>query len=96
MANYIIISILAVIVIIGICATVKHFKGQGGCCGGSSYKPKKKKLSKVLYQKTFKVNDMHCEHCKSRVEETVNDISGITSKVDLKKWFAYCFLCRRY
>ena len=28
---------------------------------------------------------MHCEHCKNRVEEAVNDIKGIAGKVDLKK-----------
>lgn len=85
MENYIIIGIIAVIVVIGIIYTVKHFKGEGGCCGGGSYKPKKKKLSKVLYQKSFKVNGMHCDHCKNRVEEVVNDIKGVAGKVDLKK-----------
>lgn len=85
MENCIIIGIIAVIVVIGIIYTVKHFKGEGGCCGGGSYKPKKKKLSKVLYQKTFKVDGMHCDHCKNRVEEVVNDIKGVAGKVDLKK-----------
>ena len=28
---------------------------------------------------------MHCQHCKNRVEEVVNDIKGIAGKVDLKK-----------
>ena len=28
---------------------------------------------------------MHCEHCKRRVEEAVNDIKGIAGRVDLKK-----------
>ena len=28
---------------------------------------------------------MHCEHCKSRVEEAVNDIKGVAGKVNLKK-----------
>ena len=85
MENIIIIGILAVIVAIGIVNTVKHFKGQGGCCGGGSYKPRKKKLPKVRYRKTFKVDGMHCEHCKNRVEEVVNDIQGVSGKVNLKK-----------
>ena len=86
MENIIIIGILAVVIVIGIVNTVKHFKGQGGCCGGGgSYKPRKKKLSAVLYTKTFKVNGMHCEHCQSRVEEVVNDIQGVAGKVNLKK-----------
>lgn len=83
--NYIIVGIIAVIVVIGIIYTVKHFKGKGGCCGGGSYKPRRKKLSDVKYKKTFKVGGMHCEHCKNRVEEAINDIKGIAGKVDLKK-----------
>ncbi len=85
MGDYIIIGVLAVIVCIGVVYTIKHFKGEGGCCGGGSYKPKKKKLSNVLYQRTFKVDGMHCEHCKNRVEEIVNDIKGVAGRVDLKK-----------
>lgn len=57
----------------------------GGCCSSSGYKLKSKKLSNVLYQKTFQVEGMHCEHCKNRVEEVVNDIKGVAGKVDLKK-----------
>lgn len=85
MENVIIIVIVALAAAAGIIHTVKHFKGQGGCCGGGSYKPRKKKLVSVKYQKTFKVDGMHCEHCKNRVEEIVNDIPGIAGKVNLKK-----------
>ena len=86
MENYIIIGVIAVIVVIAVISSVKHFKGEGGCCGGGkSFKPKRKKLSGIRYQKTFKVDGMHCEHCKNRVEEVINDMPGISGKVDLKK-----------
>ncbi len=85
MENIVIIIILVIVAGIGVRSTVKHFKGQGGCCGGSGYRPKKKKLAKVLYQKTFHVDGMHCGHCKNRVEETVNDIRGVSGKVNLQK-----------
>lgn len=86
MENYIIIAILIIVVLISIRSSVKHFKGEGGCCGGGkSYKPKKKKLPNVIEQRTFKVSGMHCEHCKNRVEEEVNDIPDVAGKVDLKK-----------
>ena len=84
MLDYFIVGVIAVVVIIGIIYTVKHFRGQSGCCGGGGYKPRRKKLSRVLYQKTFKVDGMQCEHCKNRVEEVVNDIEGVSGKVDLK------------
>ena len=85
MENVIIIAIVVMAVAAGIRSTVRHFKGQGGCCGGGGYRPGRKKLPKVLYQKTFRIEGMHCEHCKNRVEEVVNDIKGVAGKVSLKK-----------
>jgi len=87
MGNYIIIFVIAVILSFAVFSTAKHFKGEGGCCGGSAYQPKKKKLSGVKYQKIFKIGGLHCKNCKNRVEEAVNDIRGIAGKVDLKKGF---------
>ena len=85
MENYIIIGVIVVIAGFGLYSTIKHFKGQGGCCGGGSYKPKKKKLKNVLYQKTFKIEGMHCDHCKNRVEEVIGDMKGLAGTVNLKK-----------
>ena len=39
----------------------------------------------MLYQKTFKVEGMHCDHCKNRVEEVIGDMKGLAGKVNLKK-----------
>lgn len=85
MTDAIIVVILVIALVFGVRSMVKHFKRKGGCCGSADYKPKKKKLSKVLYQKTFQVEGMHCEHCKARVEEVVNDIRGVSGSVNLKK-----------
>ena len=85
MENYLIIGFIAVLVAVGLFYTVKHFKGSGSCCGGGSYRPKRKKLSGIRYQKTFKGGGMHCEHCRIRVEESVDDIPAVAGKVDLKK-----------
>lgn len=85
MLDIIIIAGIVVIAGFGLRAAIAHFKGQGGCCGGGSYRPKKKKLSQVKYQKTFHVEGMHCAHCKYRVEEVVNDIRGVAGKVNLKQ-----------
>ena len=85
MENIIIIGIIAAVVAIGIVNTMKHFKGQGGCCGSNSYKPRRKKLPNVKYRKTFRVEGMHCEHCRNRVMEAINDIDGVSGVVNLKK-----------
>lgn len=85
MENFVIIAILVLVIGFGVVYTVKHFKGQGGgCCGGGDYRPKRKRISGVIDRKTFFVEGMHCEHCKNRVEEIVNDMDGVAGKVDLK------------
>jgi len=84
MENFFIIAALGLILALAIFSTVKHFRGEGGCCGGGSYKPKRKSLRQVKYKKTFRIEGMHCEHCKRRVEEAVNDIPSLAAAVDLK------------
>lgn len=84
MDNYIIIGILLVISAIAVGTLLKR-KGRKGCCGSGDYKPRKKKLQKVIATKTFAVAGMHCEKCANRVTEVVNDIPGAAGVVNLKK-----------
>ena len=85
MGDIIIIAILVVVVVIAIKPIEKHLKGQGGCCGGDSYKPKKKKLEHVIEKKEFHIDGMHCENCSNRVMGKINDIPGVSAEVKLKK-----------
>ena len=85
MENTVIIGILLVIAFFAI-RTIVIRKGRKGCCGsGSDYKPRKKKLKKVIATKVFVVDGMHCEKCANRVTEVVNDIPGAAGVVNLKK-----------
>ncbi|MBQ8597680.1 MAG: heavy-metal-associated domain-containing protein [Lachnospiraceae bacterium] len=87
MENVIITIVLVVLLLIGIRATKKHFKRQGGCCGGSG-KPTpipEKKLDNVIARKVVVVEGMTCDHCKNWVEKSINNIDGAAAKVDLKK-----------
>ena len=86
MADFVIIGILIILIIIGIRSGVKHFKGEGGCCGGgSSVKGKRKKLKQVVKQRTVVIDGMTCEHCKARVESRLNSLDGVLAKVNLKR-----------
>ena len=85
MENIIVVVLLVIIVLVALRATIKRLKGKGGCCSGGGYKPKKKKLKTVIEKKTFYVKGMHCEHCKNRIEESVNCIAGVSATVNLKK-----------
>lgn len=86
MADVIIIVILVILIIVGISSTIKHLKGEGGCCGGSSsVKVKRKKLKQVVKQRTVIIEGMTCEHCKARVESRLNELDGVSAKVNLKR-----------
>lgn len=90
MADVIILVILFILVIIGIRSCIRHFKGEGGCCGGGSYvKVKRKKLKQVVKQRTIIIEGMTCEHCKARVESSLNVLEGVSAKVNLKKKTAF-------
>lgn len=80
-----ILGILAVAVVMAVFFSVKHFRGQGGCCGGGTYQPRKKRLKTVALKRTFRVEGMHCQNCVNRVMEAVNDIPGASAAVNLKK-----------
>ncbi len=85
MENYTLAAIIVILGVLGVAYTIRHFAKRGGCCGSSDYRPRRKKLQRVLYVKHFKVDGMHCAHCKARVEEAINDIRGACAKVDLKR-----------
>lgn len=86
MADYIIAGILIIMFVIGVRACVKHFKGEGGCCGGgSSVKVKRKKLKQVVKQRIVVIEGMTCEHCKARVESKLNALDGVSARVNLKR-----------
>ena len=86
MIDVIIVAIVVILVIVGFASTRKHFKGQGGCCGGSAPAPKQnKKLDHVIATRTVIVDGMTCDHCKNWVEKSINDIDGAACKVNLSK-----------
>lgn len=85
MINVIIICVLIVLGIIGIRSSARHFKGEGGCCGGSTVKVRKKKLKQVDRQRIFVVDGITCNHCKNRIESRLNCLDGVSAKVNVKK-----------
>ena len=82
-----IIAVLAVIVVFALRASLKHMKGDSGCCGGGGtlVEPEKKLDGPVLGKKVIQIEGMHCENCKNSVERAVNRIDGASCQVNLKK-----------
>ena len=87
-SNIIIIVILVLVLLVALRGSIKHFKGEGGCCGGSGgtvKEPDKKLSGTVIKTKVFKIDGMHCENCTNRVKRSINRIDGVSAKLNLKK-----------
>ncbi|MBU5488854.1 heavy-metal-associated domain-containing protein [Clostridium sp. MSJ-8] len=97
MGNVIIIIVLCVALFFAIRSSLKHFKGEGGCCGGGpDIKPEKKKLeNQKIAEKVISIEGMHCDHCKNTVERYINDIEGAVAKVNLRKNIAVVSMDRK-
>ena len=90
MTDIIVILVIAVFVLLGVRSTIKHFKGEGACCGGGGGSivldiPDKKLDNPVLGKKVLKISGMHCEHCVKAVTEAINKIDGAAAKVNLSE-----------
>ena len=88
MGTAIIIGILAIIVVIAVISSVKHMKGEDGCCGGGGdtvAEEKKTLANPVIAVKTVDIEGMHCENCKNSIEHQINRIDGAACQVNLKK-----------
>lgn len=89
MADIIILLIVLVVIIFAVKGTIKHFKGEGGCCGGGGKglvdSTKKTLEHPKIGEKTVKISGMHCDHCVGSVAAAINKIDGAAAKVNLKK-----------
>lgn len=88
MGTAIVVIVILVGMIFAVKNSLKHLKGEGGCCGGSgSSEPKVKKqhLSQVVAVKHLEIEGMHCDNCRKRVENCLNSLDQVNAKVNLDK-----------
>lgn len=85
MGNAVIIGILILLCFAALRSSVQHFKGQGGCCGGSRVPKQRKVITNTLYKKEIFIEGMHCENCKNSVEKSINSIEGACARVNLEE-----------
>lgn len=100
MADTIIILVVVVILIFALKGSIRHFRGEGACCGGGSGSVKTKKVKKktldgpVTGQRTIRISGMHCRNCANSVTNALNAIDGVSAKVSLKDNTAEVFFDR--
>ena len=83
-STIIIVIILIVILFFAVKNSIPHFRGEGGCCGGSGKEKlvKPVKLEKVISTKIIDIEGMRCENCHRRVQNALNSIEGVNAKVN--------------
>ena len=83
-STIIIVVILVVILFFAVKNAIPHFRGEGGCCGGSGKEKliKPAKLEEVIATKVVKIEGMRCENCHRRVQNALNSIDGVNAKVN--------------
>lgn len=89
MVDAIIVLIVVVLLIFALKGSIRHFKGEGPCCGGGSGsgKSSKEKIldGPVVGRRTIKISGMHCQNCVNSVTNALNAIDGVTAKVNLNQ-----------
>ena len=90
MGDAIIMVVILIVLIFAVKGSLKHFKGEGACCGGGSgsvkpTQPNKKTLDgPVIGRRTIRISGMHCQHGVNRVPTARNAIAGVSAEVSLK------------
>lgn len=87
------IAVLVIVILVGSAAAyLVKAKRSGvkcvGCPAGgncSSKKKKKKLTGPVIAKKTMFISGMHCAHCVQSVTDSLNQIAGVSARVDLNK-----------
>lgn len=93
MSTAIICVVLLVIIIIGARSFMK--RAASGCCGSGDDKKRvkvDKDISHYTYKYVMNIEGMHCNHCKSSVENALNSLDGVYADVDLKGGKALIYL----
>lgn len=87
MGTVVVAVILLVCIVFAIRESIRHMKGEGGCCGGGdvAVKVKRQNLHQVVCTKRMLIEGMSCDNCRKRVENELNSLKLVNAKVNLKR-----------
>ena len=91
MANYVIMAVLAVVVLLAARSALRHFRGEGGCCGGGSPSTPTFKTPDATMTKHFMIDirGMKCENCAAKVQNALNQLEGVSARVSFAEQKAF-------
>lgn len=87
MGNAIIVLVILAAVVLAV-RSIRN-RAENGCCGGSCATAEKVKVadqdeSHYPYMATASIPDVHCGHCRDRIEAALNTMEGVWASVDVK------------
>lgn len=85
MVDAIVLLVVLVLIIFAVKGSIRHFRGEGPCCGGSVRKVEKRLSGVILGSKDILIEGMTCDNCASRVQNVLNRIDGLSASVDLAR-----------
>ena len=66
----------------------------GGNCSNQQKRKRKRLSGSIIAKKNMVISGMHCEHCVQSVTDSLNQIDGVSAKVNLAKGWAEVSLDR--
>lgn len=85
--DMIVLIVVVIVVIFALKPTIKHLKGEGPCCKGNceSGLSDKSLKGRIIGSYTVTISGMHCQNCANHIASRINEITGASAKVSLRK-----------
>lgn len=81
----IVVLVFAIVFAITVRAALRHFKGEGGCCGGCSAPPPEggKAIGPTVARRELALAGLHCMKCVAHVKAALEALPGVAADVTL-------------
>ena len=82
----IVVLVFAIVLALAVRAALRHFKGEGGCCGGGAGAPPPvadKAIGPAVARRELSLDGLHCMKCVARVKAALEALPGVAADVTL-------------
>ena len=82
----IVVLVFAIVLALAVRAALRHFKGEGGCCGGGTGAPPPaadKEIGPAVARRELALGGLHCMKCVARVKAALEALPGVAVDVTL-------------
>ena len=83
----IVVLVFVIVFALAVRAALRHFKGEGGCCGGGAGAPPPvadKAIGPAVARRELALGGLHCMKCVARVKAALEAIPGVAAEVTLE------------